>query len=522
MDKKRKKIEKKQQKINVLIIIGITFFIISIFSTIFALININNSNIISGVKIENIDMSGLTAEEARSKLELIYKEKQEKDIMLKYEEYETNINSELLDINYNIEEAVREAISFGKEKNIFANNYDILFALFGFKNIKVNMEINEEETKKTIEDIGTKLPGAVIEPEYIIENDNLIITKGKEGITVNEEQLLKLIKNKLEDITDNENYIEIPVINKKPQEINIEKIYEEVHKEVQDAYYTKDPFVLYPEVTGINFDIEEAKKILQEDKEEYTIKLTITNPKVTMSKIGSEAFPEKLSEFSTRYDATNIDRTTNLELACKKLNDKVVLPGETFSYNNTLGERTAATGYKNAKVYMAGEVVDGIGGGICQISSTLYNAVLQSNMEIVERRNHQFVTSYVPAGRDATVAYGSIDFKFKNTRKYAIKIKATVSDGIATISIYGIKENDEYTVSFSTRTISTIPYTVKYVDDSTLTAGTEKVKQSGANGLITETYIIKSLNGKVVSKELLSKDTYSAMQRIILRGTKNT
>ena len=295
-----------------------------------------------------------------------------------------------------------------------------------------------------------------------------------------------------------------------------------MHKEVQDAYYTKDPFVLYPEVTGINFDIEEAKKILQEDKEEYTIKLTITNPKVTMSKIGSEAFPEKLSEFSTRYDATNIDRTTNLELACKKLNDKVVLPGETFSYNNTLGERTAATGYKNAKVYMAGEVVDGIGGGICQISSTLYNAVLQSNMEIVERRNHQFVTSYVPAGRDATVAYGSIDFKFKNTRKYAIKIKATVSDGIATISIYGIKENDEYTVSFSTRTISTIPYTVKYVDDSTLTAGTEKVKQSGANGLITETYIIKSLNGKVVSKELLSKDTYSAMQRIILRGTKNT
>ena len=179
MDKKRKKIEKKQQKINVLIIIGITFFIISIFSTIFALININNSNIISGVKIENIDMSGLTAEEARSKLELIYKEKQEKDIMLKYEEYETNINSELLDINYNIEEAVREAISFGKEKNIFANNYDILFALFGFKNIKVNMEINEEETKKTIEDIGTKLPGAVIEPEYIIENDNLIIKENQ-------------------------------------------------------------------------------------------------------------------------------------------------------------------------------------------------------------------------------------------------------------------------------------------------------------------------------------------------------
>ena len=173
-----------------------------------------------------------------------------------------------------------------------------------------------------------------------------------------------------------------------------------------------------------------------------------------------------------------------------------------------------------AKVYENGEVVDGIGGGICQISSTLYNSVLMANLDIVERKNHQFVTSYTPAGRDATVVYGMTDFKFKNTRKYAIKIKASASNGVATVSIYGIKEENEYTVSFSTRTVSTIPFTVKYVDDNTLAVGTEKVKQKGANGIITETYITKSLNGKVVSTKLLSKDTYNAMQRIILRGTK--
>ena len=133
-----------------------------------------------------------------------------------------------------------------------------------------------------------------------------------------------------------------------------------------------------------------------------------------------------------------------------------------------------------------------------------------------------FVTSYTPAGRDATVVYGITDFKFKNTRNYAIKIKASCSNGIAKISIYGIKEENEYTVSFSTKTISTIPYTVKYVDDNTLAVGQEKIKQKGANGLITETYIIKSLNGKVVSTKLLSKDTYNAMQKIILKGTKGT
>ena len=101
-----------------------------------------------------------------------------------------------------------------------------------------------------------------------------------------------------------------------------------------------------------------------------------------------------------------------------------------------------------------------------------------------------------------------------------LEIKANVSNGIATVSIYGVKEEKEYSISFNTKTISTIPFTVKYNDDNTLPVGTEKVYQNGTNGAITETYIIKSLNGKVVSTELLSKDTYNAMQKIILRGTK--
>ena len=171
-------------------------------------------------------------------------------------------------------------------------------------------------------------------------------------------------------------------------------------------------------------------------------------------------------------------------------------------------------------MYENGEVVDGIGGGICQISSTLYNSVLMSNLEIVERRNHQFVTSYAPAGRDATVVYGMTDFKFKNTRKYPIRISASAQNGIATVSIYGIKEENEYTFSFSTKTIASIPFTTKYVEDNTLAAGTEKVKQKGANGIKTETYITKMLNGKVISTTLLSRDTHDAMNRIVVKGTK--
>ena len=511
---------KSSKKSTLPIIIGVFCLMLAIFSIIFALMNIDNNNIISGVKIEGIDVSELSREKAKEKINAVYEEKKQKEIVLKYGEYETTITPQLIDVNYDIDKAIEKAISLGRDSNIIINNYNILFAKIGRKNIKVDVSINEDEIKSIIESISSDIPGAVVEADYYVEDNKLIITKGSEGLKINTESLIEKIKDKIQCINSTQEYIEIPVINEQPEKIDIEKIHDEIYREVQDAYLTQSPFTIHPEVEGVDFNVDEAKALLNEDKEKYEIPLIITEPSVTMVQIGSEAFPDLLATYSTKYDGANINRTNNLELACEKINDKIVLAGETFSYNKTLGARTIAAGYKEAKVYENGEVVDGIGGGICQVSSTLYNSVLMANMEIIERKNHQFVTSYTPAGRDATVVYGQTDFKFKNTRTYAIKIKATCSNGIITISIYGIKEEIDCTVSFSTETISTIPYTVKYIDDSTLTAGTEKVKQIGANGMITETYIIKTLNGTVVSKELLSKDTYNAMQRIILKGTK--
>ena len=522
LEKEIKKMDNKKSKKKYIIIGGIVAFIIIIgifISTIFALVNINNSNMMAGVSIEGVEVSGLSKEEAKAKMETIYQEKKEKEISIKYEEYETTLNPTLMEVNYNIEKAVDEAYSIGRNENIFLSNYEILFSLIAKKNVNVEMTLNEDATKQMIEDIGVNLPGIVIESSYAIEGEELIITKGKAGILIDTDNLLNQVKERLKQIYINEDYIEIPVVNKEPEPIDIDKIHEEIYKEAQDAYFTKDPFAIYPEVEGVDFDVEAARALLEEEKEEYVIKLIITKPKITIDQLGSEAFPDQLSTFTTRYDVSDVDRTTNLEIACQKINGKVLLSGETFSYNKTLGPRTAAAGYRNGKIYLGGEVVDGIGGGICQISSTLYNAVLLADLEIVERRNHQFVTSYVGAGRDATVVYGSTDFQFKNTREYPIKISASAKNGIATISIYGIKQENEYTFKFSTKTVATIPYSTQYVEDSSLATGTEKVKQKGTNGLKTETYITKMLNGKVISTKLLSRDTYNAMTRIVLKGT---
>ena len=514
-------IKPKKRGKKIAILLGIIIILALFFSTIFALVNMNNQKMMSGITIKGIDVSGLSKEEAKAKLETIYSEKMGTEIHLKYNEYESSLNPTLMEVSYDVDKAVEEAYKIGREGNIFINNYQILFTLIGKKDVDVNMTLNEEVTRQSIQDLGVNLPGIVIESSYFIEEDILTITRGKEGIAIDEESLLNKVKDNLNDINIQENDITIPVVHKIPEEINIDKIHEEVYKEVQDAYYTKDPFTIYPEVDGVDFDVEAAKALIAaEVKDEYQIQLIITKPKVTVSQIGSEAFPDRLSNFTTRYDASAKDRTTNLVIACQKLNGKVIMPGETFSYNQTLGKRTAAAGYKNAAVYENGQVVDGIGGGICQISSTLYNAVLMANLEIVERRNHQFVTSYLPAGRDATVVYGAIDFKFKNTRQYPIRLSASAKNGIATISIYGIKEENEYTFSFNTKTIASIPFGTKYVEDASLPAGTEKVQQNGVNGLKTETYITKMLNGKVISTTLLSRDTYDAMQKIILKGTK--
>ena len=520
MELNTKKVRNKKRYIILAVVIGLILIIGLFVSTIFALANISNNNIINGISIAGIDVSRLSKEDAKAKIESIYNEKKEKDIPLKHGEYETTLSPILMEVNYKIDEAVEKAYSIGKSSNIFVNNYNILFALITKKDIPLEMTLNEEVTKQMIDDMNINLPDVVIESSYSVEDDELIITKGKAGIKIDAESLLSQVKERLNSPNTSNEVIDIPVINKEPDPIDIDKIHEEVYKEAQDAYIVKEPFEVHPEVEGIDFDVEAAKEILKEDKEEYVIPLIITEPSVTIDELGEEAFPDQLSTFTTRYDVSDVDRTTNLRLACQKINGTVLLAGETFSYNDVVGARTVAAGYKNAKIYEAGQVVDGLGGGICQISSTLYNAALQANLEIVERRNHQFVTSYVPAGRDATVVYGSTDFKFKNTRKYPIRIVATANAGIATVSIYGIKEEEEYTFKFSTKTISTIPYPTQYIDDSSIEQGKEVVQQKGANGLITETYISKYLNGKLISTDLLSRDTYSAMKRIVKRGTK--
>ena len=195
------------------------------------------------------------------------------------------------------------------------------------------------------------------------------------------------------------------------------------------------------------------------------------------------------------------------------------MPGETFSYNQVVGKRTIDAGYKEAGAYAGGKVIQEIGGGICQVSSTLYNAVLYADLEIVERSNHQFVPSYANASRDATVVYGAIDFKFKNNRNYPIRIRTNTSGKKVRIYIYGLKTDNDYKVVLDAQYVSSVPFTTTYQKDSSLASGQSKVIQSGSNGCKTVTYkYLYNKNGTLVSSECLSRDTYNPHNKIIAVG----
>lgn len=502
----------------------LSLFIIFFFSVIFSIITMSKNNIVDGVFIEGIDVSGMSKDEAKK---IILQKCDAKKcanfnvVFMHNNEINEYISSKSflpLSIEYNISQAIDAAYLVGRNKNIFENNFDILKTLIFKKNIDIDFSIDDNNFKQLIDKIISEIPNKLVDSSYYIEDNNLIILTGSKGYVANIDDLKNDLLSLIKEIDNNENSINLNIYEDFPKEINIEKIHDEIYKTPQNAYFEKEPFKVFKEVHGIDFDIELAKNILSETKEEYVIPLIVKEPDVTINNLEIDIFPDLLGTFSTRYDSQNKNRENNINLATLKINELILAPGEEFSYNTVVGARNIASGYKEAKIYSNGQVVDGIGGGICQVSSTLYNAAVFANLDIRERHNHQFITSYVEAGRDATVAYGSKDLKFVNNRNYPIKILATASNGNVKISIYGIKENLEYDVSFDNEIVETIKYSTKYVYNSSFNASEQKVKQLGANGAIVNNYKVVKLNGSIVSRTLISQDKYNALNRVIETG----
>lgn len=507
-----------------LLIFSIIFFIVfllaSVFSTVFAFINVNNTTFVSGISILGIDVSGLSKDDAKQKVTDDVSNRLSTDVIFKHNDETYTLLPSSVGGSFDIDKVIDDAYSVGRNGNIFQNNFAILNAMINSKNFIPDFSFNSNSFDDSISQMNSNFADGIVEPSYDISGNNLIIKSGKNGNIVDSDKIKSLFVDKLIVVPYNTDSIEVPVFSKEANKIDIDAIHSEIYKEAQDASYTTNPYAVYPSSNGLDFNIsiDEAKALITGDKDSYTIPLKTLYPNVKTSDIGIEAFPDLLSSYSTSFASSSSNRATNVSLATNKINGKVLMPGEVFSFNGTVGKRTPQAGFKVAGVYMNGQVATDYGGGICQVSSTLYNAVLRANLEIVDRSNHMFEVGYVPIGTDATVSWGAPDFKFKNSRSYPIKIVTSSSNRKCVVKFYGLKESEEYDIEIVSYRTGSVPYRTTYTTDSSLAAGQQKVIQRGSNGAKSVAYRIRKKNGQVISKELLSKDTYDPHNQIIAVG----
>lgn len=514
-----------QKKLKSFLLLLIPLFIfailVGILSTVFALINRDNETIFSGISVQGIDVSNLTIDEAKKKVSSIIGNHISEEISLQHNDFQTVILPEQFGVSFDVDNAVEQAYYIGKSDNLIKNNYTILSLLLKNYNISPSINYDEDLLNSLIDSINAQLPDRVVNPGYSIDETNLVITSGKDGILISSSDLKDEILSFLNDISSKNETINIPVNNVGAEPINLDAIYKDIFKLPVDASYTTNPYVVYPSSNGLDFAIsmEDAKAIISNQQDEYTIPLKITYPNVTTKQIGNEAFPDLLSQFSTSFTSSGYNRSNNIILSSAKLNGLVLMPGEEFSYNQAVGQRTKAAGFRKAGAYSNGKVVQEVGGGICQVSSTLYNAVLYANLEIVERTNHYFNPGYVKAGLDATVSWGGPDFRFKNNRNYPIRIVTDTSGKKLKVYIYGLKTDDDCTVVLDPRYISSVPYKTTYQKDPSLATGETRVISSGSNGCKTATYkYVYDKNGTLISSECISRDTYSPHNKVVTVG----
>ena len=301
--------------------------------------------------------------------------------------------------------------------------------------------------------------------------------------------------------------------------IDIDKIAEDVTSSPVNATVSKkDGKTIIPGKSGVQFDVEKAKEIIGDGSQaSYSIPVTITQPTITEAVLRERLFRDTLARTATNLNEGNAPRTNNVRLAAKAINGTILNPGDVFSYNTVVGERTQARGYQEAHAYSGGKIIDEFGGGVCQPSSTLYMAVLRADLEVVERHNHSFTVSYTPLGEDATVDYGNLDFRFANNTAYPIKILAEQTDGQMIMTIIGTKTSDK-TVATRTEVLETYkPETVEK-QDSSLAAGETQVETSGITGYSTRTYKVITENRKT-TEVLANKSTYSKRDEVVSVGT---
>lgn len=377
--------------------------------------------------------------------------------------------------------------------------------------------LDPDKTAQTAARVAGDLSWPALDTDYTVEEDALLVRTAMDGRTVDAEDLDETLRSRawVAGLA-----VSFPCRTLSPAKIMTARdIHDEVSGEVKNAGYDPETETIVPEQVGADFDVSAAQAAMDAAEPGSTVRISadIQLPAVTAEDLEAVLFRDVLGEARTHVSGTAA-RISNVKLASAAFNGTVLNSGDVFSYNETVGQRTAAKGYKPAPAYVQGETVDEIGGGVCQPSSTLYLACLRANLEITERYAHRYVPAYIGKGMDATVSWGGPDYKFTNNTDYPIKIETVYEKGYLTVRLLGTNVDGTY-VKMTYEQLSSTPFEVVYEDDPTLAPGEEVVKVTPYTGYKGRTYRnVYAADGTLISSEYEDTSDYKVRNRVILRG----
>ncbi len=505
------------------IIIAIALVVVLILGITVACITsskLSHDKIYQGVFVDDLDVSNLTIDQAKAKITEHFICALEGTILLKCETIEKEINLVDLMAKLDIDATAQEAYNIGRNGGMIERLQTINDTKKNTAVITPHIFCDDALLEAYLKEVAGQLENAGRETEFTLGENELTITRGIPGNYIDIPEAILLFKKSAYNLQGNSFTLSAKEIT--PAEPNAKDIHDKISGEPVDADYKieNQRLIIIDDKPGVSFDIDTVQAVIDQSTGDIiTVPVTITRAAITSETLHAHLFPDQLGTYTTRYNAGDVSRSYNVSLASQKINEVVLAPGDVFSYNDTVGPRTVDRGFKVANVYVGNKVEPGVGGGICQVSTTLFNAVVLSDLEIVFRTNHSLPVTYVPLGRDATVAYGSIDFKFKNNTNNPVKIVASASGGANTVTVYGVKENKNRTIEITTECTGTYGSRVVQKEDPTLPVGTIKIEQHGSSGSSYNTYKITKENGTVVNTEFLTKSTYVATDHIELIGT---
>lgn len=448
---KEPKPKKSHKKLKIVLSLVITLLILAFAGISYWGVSVSRSEVnLPRIRVDGIDVGSLTKEQTA---ELLKEKNWDEEAALALRiKLPAGVSFKLDPVRAGAKlttsSASEAAYRYGHSGNIYENLFTYI------KNLLIPVDITEGDTAldeayiRSCIDTGIKrFEQRTADKGYAVDEkrEELRLVKGAGQMKLDSQKLYALVTETLKNGELSAHYTGIDGEITMP---DFNAIHEELAREPQDAYFEGADFQIVKEVIGCAFDVAQADALWQaaQPGETVEIPLVISYPEKTEELLKSLLFRDKLGSQTTYFSGSTDNRINNIQLAAAAINDYTMMPGDEFSYNGVVGQRTTDAGYLPAGAYTDGQVVQEVGGGICQVSSTLYCAAMFAQLETVARTSHYFPVNYLGWGLDATVSWPGPDYKFKNSREYPVKIVASVnvSDKSLTVEIWGTDVDGSY------------------------------------------------------------------------------